>query len=448
MFRKVLVANRGAVAARVLRALAKLGIPSVAVYSDADAQAAYLAMADETFRLGEAAPSESYLNQKALLDVLVRCGADALHPGYGFLSDNARFAAQVEAHGVRFIGPAPRWIDMMGHKTRARDLAARSGLAVGPGSEVIGDAAAARLSAEAIGYPLLVKPAAGGGGIGMIAVHAAEALPEAVERAAAMGRRGFANGDVYLERLIERPRHVEFQVLGDRAGNVRHLFERDCSVQRRHQKIVEEAPAPGLARAAAEGQAQRVAETLQHLGYDNIGTVEMLMDGHGDFTFLEMNTRLQVEHGVTEAITGTDLVVGQIRSAAGEPLASILPSSLELTGHAIEARVYAEDPRRFLPSPGPLNVFRPPVGRGVRVETGYAEGHIVTPHYDPLLAKVIVHAPTRGAAIESLCDALDAFTIEGVKNNVPALRRIVASEEFRAARLHTGLAAEVLARHA
>jgi len=448
MFRKVLVANRGAVASRVLRALATLGVPSVAVYSDADAHAPYLAMAHQTFRLGGPAPLESYLNQDALLDVLARSGADALHPGYGFLSENAAFAEQVEARGARFIGPSPRWIDVMGHKTRARDLAARSGLAVGAGSEVIGDASAAHRSADAIGYPVLVKPAAGGGGIGMIAVHSPEALSEAVERAAAVGRRGFANGDVYLERLVERPRHVEFQVLGDRSGRVRHLFERDCSVQRRHQKIVEEAPAPGLARAAATAQAERVAQTLERLGYDNIGTVEMLMDGRGDFTFLEMNTRLQVEHGVTEAVTGVDLVIGQIRAAAGEPLEAILPSSLELDGHAIEARVYAEDPKRFLPSPGPLNVFRPPLQDGVRVETGYAEGQVVTPHYDPLLAKVIVHAPTRDGAIGSLCDALDAFAIEGVRHNIPALRRIVASDEFRAGRLHTGLVAEVLARNA
>jgi acetyl-CoA carboxylase, biotin carboxylase subunit len=448
MFRKVLVANRGAIASRVLRALAMIGVPSVAVYSDADAQAPYLAMAQETFRLGGPAPLESYLNRDALLDVLARSGADALHPGYGFLSENAAFAEQVEARGARFIGPSPRWIDVMGHKTRARDLAARSGLAVGAGSELIGDASAAQRSANAIGYPVLVKPAAGGGGIGMIAVHTPEALPGAVERAAAIGRRGFANGDVYLERLVERPRHVEFQVLGDRSGRVRHLFERDCSVQRRHQKIVEEAPAPGLARADTTARAERVAQTLQRLGYDNIGTVEMLMDGRGDFTFLEMNTRLQVEHGVTEAVTGVDLVIAQIRAAAGEPLASILPSSIELDGHAIEARVYAEDPKRFLPSPGPLHVFRPPAGNGVRIETGYAEGQVVTPHYDPLLAKVIVHAPTRDGAIESLCDALDAFAIEGVKHNIPALRRIVASDEFRAGRLHTGLLAEVLARNA
>jgi acetyl-CoA carboxylase biotin carboxylase subunit len=447
VFKKVLVANRGAVASRVLRALASAGVPSVAVYSDADANAPYLAMAGETFHLGGAAPLDSYLNQDALLDVLARSGADAVHPGYGFLSENASFASEVEARGARFIGPSPRWIDVMGHKTRARALAARSGLAVGAGSDVIHDVAAARRCAAAIGYPVLVKPAAGGGGIGMIAVHAPEALAEAVERAAAIGHRGFANGDVYLERLVERPRHIEFQVLGDREGHVRNLFERDCSVQRRHQKIVEEAPAPGLLRASAIAQAEHVAQTLDRLGYDNIGTVEMLMDARGQFTFLEMNTRLQVEHGVTEAVTGVDLVVAQIRAAAGESLASILPSAVTLEGHAIEARVYAEDPGRFLPSPGPLNVFRPPLHTGVRVETGYAEGQVVTPHYDPLLAKLIVHAPTRDRAIESMCDALDAFAIEGVRHNIPALRRIVASHEFRAGSVHTGLVAEVLARN-
>ncbi len=447
MLAKVVVANRGAVAARVLRALSSLGVRSVAVYSDADADAPYLALASETFHIGAAPARESYLNQEALLEVLRVSHADGLHPGYGFLSENHRFAQRVEDAGARFVGPSPRWIDAMGHKTRARELAAQHGLPVGRGTGVLlKDPQAMLRAAEQIGYPVLVKPAAGGGGIGMIAVHKPEELSAAVERAASLAERGFANAEVYLEHLVERPRHVEIQVLGDRTGAVRHLFERDCSVQRRHQKIIEEAPGPAIAREHVERLAAQVAEVLGRMGYDNIGTVEMLMGPDGQFSFLEMNTRLQVEHGVTEEVTGVDLVAAQLRSAAGESLSEILPARIALDGHAIQARVYAEDPKRFFPSPGPLQRFRPPQGDGIRVETGYREGQQVTAHYDPLLAKVIARAPTRQAAISRLVEALDAFEIQGVKNNVPALVAILRSDEFRGGRVHTGLAAEVLAR--
>ena len=446
-FSKVVVANRGAVAARVLRALEDLGIPSVAVYSDADADAPYLARANERIHIGPAPARDSYLNQDALLDVLRRTGADALHPGYGFLSENAGFAERVEQTGARFIGPSPRWIDAMGHKTRARELAAASGLRVGKGSGVLAHSKDEMLLvAETIGYPILVKPAAGGGGIGMIPAHSPAELLAAIERASALAERGFSNAEVYLERLIEKPRHVEVQVLGDRHGGLRHLFERDCSVQRRHQKIIEEAPAPNVDRRAAEDLADHVAHTLQNLGYDNIGTVEMLMDAAGEFGFLEMNTRLQVEHGVTEEITGVDLVTSQIRAAAGETLQAILPVTLAIDGHAIQARVYAEDPKRFFPSPGTLTRFRPPTDSSARVETGYAEGQVVTPHYDPMLAKVIVHAPTRKSAIDRLIAALSDFEVAGVKTNIPALHLILGSDEFRSGRVHTGLVAELLAR--
>ncbi|NUZ04696.1 acetyl-CoA carboxylase biotin carboxylase subunit [Piscinibacter koreensis] len=445
MFTKVVVANRGAVAARVLRTLRAMGIGSVAVFSDADANAPYLALADEAYRIGPAPARESYLDVAALLGVARASGADALHPGYGFLSENAAFASAVEAAGVRFIGPSPRWIEAMGHKTRARELAAAHGMPVGRGSTVLsGDTASMLAAAEAIGYPVLVKPASGGGGIGMLPARSAAELPAAIDRATSMAQRGFANAEVYLERLVERPRHVEFQVLGDRHGSVRHLFERDCSVQRRHQKVIEESPAPDVDRAGVDTLADRIAATLQDMGYDNIGTVEMLMAPDGTFSFLEMNTRLQVEHGVTEEVTGIDLVAAQIRAAAGERLADILPAHIEPAGHAIQARVYAEDPTRFLPSPGPLAVFQPPTG--VRVETGYAEGGTVTPHYDPMLAKVIAHAPTREAAIERLVAALGEFRIEGVKHNIPALLRLLDSPEFRAGDVHTGLLPEVIAR--
>jgi acetyl-CoA carboxylase biotin carboxylase subunit len=445
MFSKVLVANRGAVAARVLRALAEMGIPSVALYSDADAGAPYLALAGETYAIGPAPARESYLNQEKLLEVLRSSKADALHPGYGFLSENPEFARRVEAAGVRFIGPSPRWIEAMGHKTRAREIAAEYGMPVGSGSQILPtDKDAVRAAARAIGFPVLIKPAAGGGGIGMLPAYNDDQLIESVERARSMAQRGFSNAEVYLEKLLIRPRHIEFQILGDRFGAVRHLFERDCSVQRRHQKVIEEAGAPRVERGKMDALANSIAATFQQMGYDNIGTVEMLLGADGTFSFLEMNTRLQVEHGVTEEVTGVDLVHAQIRSAAGQPLSDILPAELNLVGHAIQARVYAEDPKRFFPSPGNLRTFRPPQQAGVRVETGYAEGRDVTPHYDPLLAKVIVHAPSREEALNRLVEALENFAIEGVKNNVPALLKILASPQFRAGDVHTGLVSEVI----
>ena len=299
-------------------------------------------------------------------------------------------------------------------------------------------------AAREIGYPVLVKPAGGGGGIGMLPAKDEAQLLETVERSRSMASRGFGNAEVYLERLFERPRHVEFQILGDQHGNVAHLFERDCSTQRRNQKVIEEAPGPNIARAKATEVAEHITGIMRKIGYDNIGTVEMLMGADGSFNFLEMNTRLQVEHGVTEEITGVDLVRAQIRSAAGEKLADILPTPIEVKGHAIQARVYAEDPKNFFPSPGRLNVFRPPEDKSVRVETGFAEGRDVTPHYDPMIAKVIAHAPTREAAIDKLIAALEAFEIQGLKHNIPAVLTILKSAPFRAGDVHTGLIPEVL----
>ena len=447
MFNKVLVANRGAVAVRVLRALNEMGIASVAVYSEADAGAPYLAMAGETYAIGPAPARESYLDHARILAVMKGSGADALHPGYGFLSENAEFAQRIADSGAAFIGPSPKWIDAMGHKTRARELAARYGMPMSTGSQVLpAEPDAILAAARAIGFPVLVKPAGGGGGIGMLPAKDESQLLDAVERSRSMATRGFGNAEVYLERLIERPRHVEFQVLGDRHGNAVHLFERDCSTQRRNQKVIEEAPAPGIARSVVDGVADNVARIMREMGYDNIGTVEMLMGADGSFNFLEMNTRLQVEHGVTEAVTGVDLVQAQIRSAAGEKLGDILPAKIGLRGHAIQARVYAEDPKNFFPSPGKLTVFRPPVSPGVRVETGFAEGRDVTPHYDPMIAKVIVHADTRSEAIDKLVEALEAFEIQGLKNNIPAVVAILRSEPFRAGLVHTGLIPEVLGK--
>jgi acetyl-CoA carboxylase biotin carboxylase subunit len=446
-FGKVLVANRGAVAARVLRALSQMKIPSVAVYSDADAAAPYLALAGETVRIGTAPARESYLNQDALIAALQATKADGVHPGYGFLAENAEFARRVNAAGAIFIGPSPSWIDAMGHKARARALAERYGLPMAPASGVLGrDPAAILEAAERIGFPVLVKPAGGGGGIGMLAAESAVELVATVERAGVLAQRNFGTDEVYLEKLVRRPRHVEIQLLGDKHGAVAALFERDCSMQRRHQKVIEEAPAPGIARARIDALTAAVADKLGTAGYDNLGTVEMLMDGDGRFTFLEMNTRLQVEHGVTEEVTGIDLVNAQIRSSAGERLDQIIERHPSINGHAIQARVYAEDPKRFFPSPGRLAVFRPPPGPGVRIETGYAEGGEVTPHYDPLLAKVIIHRPTREDARMALVEALDAFHVEGIKTNIPALRIALESEEFRAGQPHTELLPQIVNR--
>jgi len=447
MFSKVVVANRGAVAARVLRALYAMGIKSVAVYSEADYGAPYLEMASETYAIGASPAADSYLNQDTLLALLKKANADGLHPGYGFLSENAGFAQRVTDAGVKFIGPSPRWIEAMGHKTRARDIAAEHGMPMTKGTDVL-PAEPARIlaAARSIGYPVLVKPAGGGGGIGMLPAKDESELLAVVERSQSMASRGFGNAEVYLERLLEKPRHIEFQVLGDQHGSAVHLFERDCSVQRRNQKVIEEATAPAIPRSEIEAIAKQVTAMVKNMGYDNIGTVEMLRGADGSFNFLEMNTRLQVEHGVTEAITGVDLVQAQIRSAAGDKLADILPAKIEIKGHAIQARVYAEDPKNFFPSPGKLTVFRPPQDPTIRVDTGYAEGRDVTPFYDPMLAKVIVHAATREAAIDRLIEALTAFDIQGLKNNIPAVLTILRSEQFRDGAVHTGLIPEVMTK--
>jgi acetyl-CoA carboxylase biotin carboxylase subunit len=448
MFNKVLVANRGAVAARVIRALKQLGVPSVAVYSEADNDLPYLAMADETYSIGPAEASASYLNQEALLDVLKRSKADGLHPGYGFLAENADFARKVISSGACFIGPSPRWIDAMGHKTRARDLMHQHGLSLGASSQLLSDDPLDALKAAAvIGYPVLVKPAAGGGGIGMLPARTAEELVTVVAAAKALAQRSFGNTDLYLERLIEAPRHIEFQILADRYGNVRHLFERDCSVQRRHQKVIEEAPAPLIPRAWIDAEASRLTGILGSLGYDIIGTVETLNDGGASFNFLEMNTRLQVEHAVTEEVTGIDLVTSQIRLACGERLEQVLPASIEISGHAIEARIYAEDPVRFYPSPGLLRRLVWP-SNGVRIETGYAQGNRITTHYDPMIAKIIVHAIDRSTAIQRLDEALAETQIEGIKTNIPFVRDVLRDPEFRRGDIDTGIAGRVLKRFA
>jgi len=443
MFNKILVANRGAIAARVLRTLRHMGIRSVAVYSEADSQLPYLAHADEAFCIkGDA--RASYLNQDALLQIVQQTGADGVHPGYGFLAENARFAQRVHAAGAGFIGPHPQWIDAMGHKTRARQLMATLGMPMCASSGLLPEGDAEVLAtAQQIGYPVLVKPAGGGGGIGMLPASDDQQLLKAVTQARSVAQRSFGSAELYLERLVQSPRHIEFQILADRHGSVRHVFERDCSVQRRHQKVIEEAPAPRLPRAWLDQAAAHTAKILEGIGYDVIGTVETLNDGTNSFQFLEVNTRLQVEHAVTEAVTGIDLVEAQIRLAAGQKLGQVLPHTLSITGHAIEARIYAEDPVRFFPSPGKLEALELPLGQGVRVETGYAAGNSITPYYDPLIAKLIVHADDREAAIGKLHNALSAAVIKGVKTNIPFLLNVLEHDEFKEGNVHTGLAATI-----
>nr|MBF0685613.1 biotin carboxylase [Pseudomonas sp.] len=450
MFRKVFVANRGAVAARVIRALREMDIRSALGYSEADAQLPYVAQADEAVLLGPASPAESYLHIERLIAAALSVQADAIHPGYGFLSENAEFARKVREAGMVFIGPSPQWLQAMGHKTRARETMAQHGMPMCPSSGLLTGSLAEQIeAAQAAGFPMLIKPAAGGGGIGMIPVDNAAALPEALAKARGLAERSFANGELYTERLFMRPRHIEFQIMADNFGAVQHLFERDCSLQRRHQKVIEEAGAPRVARATLDDMAGQATDILRTIGYDNIGTIETLYDPQAGFSFLEMNTRLQVEHGVTEEVTGVDIVKSQIRLAAGARLADVLSARpTEPQGHAIQARIYAEDPWRFLPSPGVLKSFNLPSSPGIRIETGFGEGNRVSSNYDPMIAKVIAHASDRTGAIGLLKDALSACNIEGVKTNIPFLIAALSDDEFRSGEVHTHLAADIVKRHA
>ncbi len=446
--KRVLIANRGAVAGRVIRALRKLDIESVAVYSEADKELPYLEEADVAICIGPASAMQSYLNQEALLDAAAQSGADGVHPGYGFLSENADFAQKVEDAGLCFIGPSPALIRMLGHKTQARDAMRLHGMPMVQSSDVLGDDLDhVRDVAETLGFPLLIKPAAGGGGIGMLPLFSVDQIDSEWTRARSIAERSFGRADLYLEQLIQAPRHIEFQFLADRHGGVRCLYERDCSTQRRHQKVIEEAPAPVLDRQLVQAMAAQLESILTAMRYDVIGTVEMLYTPERGFSFLEMNTRLQVEHAVTEEVTGIDLVMAQIRLARGERIDDVLPQVITIQGCAIEARIYAEDPVRFLPSPGLLNVFEQPRMQGVRVETGYQQGSRVTSHYDPMLAKVIAKADSRQEAIQRLTAALEIFRIEGLKTNIPFILRVLAHEEFSQGRVSTDIVQRILAEH-
>jgi acetyl-CoA carboxylase biotin carboxylase subunit len=440
---KLLVANRGEIAVRVMRTARDMGLATVAVYSEADANAPHVKAADEAICVGPAPSNESYLVVDRIVEAALQTGADAIHPGYGFLSENAEFAEAVKRAGIRFVGPRPHAIRVMGSKLAAKEAVAVRNIPMVPGTEgAVSDPAEAKREAERIGFPLLIKASAGGGGKGMRAVHAPSMLESELQRAISEAERSFGDGAVFIERLVQQPRHIEIQVLCDTHGNAVHLFERECSIQRRHQKVVEEAPSALLDDALRHEMGQCAIEVAKACDYVGAGTVEFLVDASREFFFLEMNTRLQVEHPVTELITGVDLVKEQIRIAEGHPI-SFSQEDLEIQGHALELRVYAEDvPGGFLPSTGTLNRYRPPVGAGVRVDDGVEEGGEVSMHYDPMLAKLCTQGPTREAAIERMLRAIDDYEIHGVDTTLDFGRFAMDHEAFRSGKFDTGFVAE------
>ena len=445
---RVLVANRGEIALRVIRACREMGIETVAVYSDADATARHVRAADAAVRVGPPPAAESYLNIPALIAAARTSGADAVHPGYGFLSERAAFARACVEAGLIFIGPPADAIERMGSKIGARTLMEQAGVPVVPGRTPADQSdAGIAAAADAIGFPVLVKASAGGGGKGMRAAHDAATLAEAIPSARREAQAAFGDGTLYVERLIQRPRHIEIQVFADAHGNAVHLFERECSIQRRHQKIVEESPSPVLTPAVRDRMGKAAVAAATSAGYRNAGTIEFLLEGAGDaarFYFLEMNTRLQVEHPVTEMVTGTDLVRAQLLVASGRPL-PWRQEDLAQRGHAIECRVYAEDPSSgFLPQAGPLALYREPDGPGIRIDSGVEEGTAVPVQYDPMLAKLIASGETRDAAIARAVAALRQFPILGVRTNVAFLIRTLEHPAFRAGDLHTGFVDEHL----
>jgi acetyl-CoA carboxylase biotin carboxylase subunit len=429
MFDKVLIANRGEIALRVHRACKEMGISTVAVHSEADASAMHVRLADESVCIGPAAAAKSYLNIPSIIAACEITGAQAVHPGYGFLSENARFAEIVEAHGYTFIGPRPEHIRMMGDKIAAKQAVRKVGIPVVPGSDgAITSEEEAFAAAEAIGFPVLIKAAAGGGGRGMKVAADREGLAEAVSTAQAEARAAFGDDAVYMERYLAKPRHIELQVIADSFGNVVHLGERDCSLQRRHQKIMEEAPSPALDAATRSRIGQVVVGAIKAIGYLGVGTIEFLYE-NGEFFFIEMNTRLQVEHPVTEAITGIDLVREQIRIAAGLPL-SFSQAEVVFEGHAIECRINAESPRSFTPSPGQVTDFHAPGGLGVRLDSALYAGYVIPPYYDSLAAKLIVHGRDRTECIARLKRCLGEMVVGGIETTIPLFQDLLAQPDI------------------
>ncbi len=439
MFSKILVANRGEIALRVMRACRELQIPTVAVHSEADTEALHVKFADEAVCVGPAPAAESYLNVKAILSAAEVTGAEAIHPGYGFLAENAEFADICVAHDLVFIGPTGDMMRLMGDKAQARKMMVRAGVPIIPGSEgVVANEEEGLTVAESIGYPVMIKASAGGGGKGMRVARNAEEFAANMRIASGEAEAAFGNGAIYLEKLVIDPRHIEFQILGDSHGNVVHLGERDCSIQRRHQKLIEESPSPAVTPELRETMGDAAVKGAKGIGYASAGTIEFLLDARGGFYFMEMNTRIQVEHPVTELVTGVDLVKEQIRIAAGERL-SLDQERLALRGHAIECRINAEDPsRNFAPHPGQVTDFYVPGGPGIRVDTHVYSGYTIPPHYDSMIAKLLAHGNTREEAIARMSRALEEFVIAGVATTIPFHSEMMRDPDFLSGKFDTG----------
>jgi acetyl-CoA carboxylase biotin carboxylase subunit len=446
VFKKVLIANRGEIAMRILRACRMLGIRTVAIHSQADDAALHVRFADEAVCVGPPEPAKSYLNVPAIIAAAEVTGADAIHPGYGFLSENAAFAELCKKCKLTWIGPTPDAMRSWGDKVSSRENAKRFGLPLSPGTGVLKDADEALARAKEIGFPVILKASGGGGGRGMRIVRNADELPRAFETARHEATVGFKNPDVYLERFVEEPRHIEFQVLADGHGGIWTLGERECSLQRRHQKVIEEAPSPAMTNELRRDIGERIRQAIGETGYTSLGTLEFLMDEKQNLYFMEMNTRVQVEHPVTEMTTGVDLVEMQLRAAAGEKLSLADTRPWSFRGHAIECRINAEDPKSFAPWPGLITSYHPPGGGGVRVDSGVYGGFRVPSNYDALLAKVIVHAPTRPEAIVKMQVALDEFLIDGIRTNIPLHQALLREPEVIEGRMSTRTIERVVSR--
>lgn len=438
MFQKLLIANRGEIAVRIIRACREMGIKTVAVYSQADADALHTQLADESICIGKAEAKDSYLNMERILSATIASGADAIHPGFGFLSENSKFAALCEKCNIAFIGPSARTIEETGNKSEARNAMVRAGVPVIPGTkEPIFTAEAGRKFADEIGYPVMIKAALGGGGKGMRVVQNSTDFEKNFQNAQREAENGFGDNSMYIEKYIEHPKHIEFQILADNEGNTIHLGERDCSVQRRHQKMIEESPCTALDDALRQQMGEMAVRAAKAVGYRNAGTVEFLLDSHRQFYFMEINTRIQVEHGVTELVTGIDLVKEQIRIAAGEKL-GLRQSDIHLTGHAMEVRINAENPdKNFAPCPGTIQELHIPGGNGVRIDTAVYPGYIIPPYYDSMIMKVMVYDKDRESALKKMRSTLGEVIIEGVTTNLDFQYEILKNKEFESGEVHT-----------
>ncbi|KPV60611.1 biotin carboxylase [Paenibacillus sp. A3] len=444
MFKKILIANRGEIASRVIRTCKSLGIATVCIYSEADKEAPHVKMADEAYGVGGPKVAESYLNIDKILEIARLSEVDAIHPGYGLLSENAEFARRCEEAGIVFIGPSADVISRMGSKIEARNIMEKAGVPVVPGIFYpLADADEAARAASRIGYPVMLKASAGGGGIGMQIVHSEAEIHKAFEGNQKRATDFFGDGAMYIEKVVENPRHIEIQILADSHGNTVYLWERECSIQRRHQKVVEEAPSTYLDELTRSKMGEAAVRAAQSIGYRNAGTIEFLVDANKNFYFLEMNTRLQVEHTITEEITGLDLVAEQLRIAAGHSL-NFGQSDVKRDGHAIEVRIYAEDPKTFFPSPGTITKFAIPEGLGIRHELAVHEGSVITPFYDPMIAKLVVRGKDRDEAMDRLQEALAHYQVQGIKTNIPMLQEVIAHPAFRSGDTTTGFVSKYL----